>query len=100
MRRISILAVLFCMSLVSTQWLQAQGEPTSSNLVDKAPSSAESGLPVSMVVTVQGRSGSELPLITTENVIVNESRNRAKITDWVQLRGERAGLELFFLLDD
>lgn len=102
MRWISILAVLFLACLLSTQGLQAQaqGEPTSSNLMDKASASAESGLPVSMVVTVQGRSGSELPLITAENVIVNESRSRAKITDWVQLRGDRAGLELFFLLDD
>jgi hypothetical protein len=53
-----------------------------------------------MVVTVQGRHGSELPNISAENVIVNENRARVKVTGWAPLQGDRAGLELFILLDD
>jgi hypothetical protein len=53
-----------------------------------------------MVVTVKARRGAEVPSISGENVIVSEGRARAKVTDWVPLQGERAGLELFILLDD
>ena len=59
----------------------------------------EAGVPVSMVVTVKGHHGAE-PNISGENVIVYESRARAKVTDWAPLQGDRAGLELFILLDD
>ena len=60
----------------------------------------QAGVPVSMVVTVKARRGAEMPSISGESVIVNESRARAKVTDWVPLQGDRAGLELFILLDD
>lgn len=72
--------------------------PTQSASAQAAPDQA--GVPVSMVVTVNARSGAETPNIGGENVIVSEGRVRAKITDWVALQGERAGLELFILLDD
>src|ERR1700686_816887 len=55
------------------------------------------GVPVSIVVTVRG---SDAPKISGENVIVYQGRARAKVTDWVPLQGDRAGLELFVLLDD
>ncbi|MGA2099835.1 MAG: hypothetical protein ABSG34_01975 [Candidatus Sulfotelmatobacter sp.] len=63
-----------------------------------SPDSA--GVPVSMVVTVQAHHGSDSPAIASENVIVYQNRTRAKVTDWVPLQGDRAGLELFILLDD
>jgi hypothetical protein len=65
-----------------------------------AQTSPSVGVPVSMVVTVQGRRGSELANISAENVNVNENRTRVKITGWAALQGDRAGLELFILLDD
>lgn len=57
------------------------------------------GVSVSMVVTVKAH-GSDSPAIASENVIVYQNRTRAKVTDWVPLQGDRAGLELFILLDD
>jgi hypothetical protein len=60
----------------------------------------QSGVPVSMVVTVSPRRGAETSNIGGDSVIVNESRTRARVTNWVPLQGERAGLELFILLDD
>ena len=71
---------------------------TQSGTAQAAPDA--SGVPVSMVVTLNARRGAETPSIGSENVIVSEGRARAKVTDWVPLRGERAGLELFILLDD
>ncbi len=58
------------------------------------------GVPVSMVVTVQSHHGSDVSNISAANVIVYQSRARAKVTDWVPLQGDRANLELFILLDD
>jgi hypothetical protein len=57
-------------------------------------------VPVSMVVTVQSHRGSDVPVIDGGNLAVYQNRSRAKVTDSVALRGSRAGLELFLLLDD
>jgi hypothetical protein len=59
----------------------------------------QSGVPVSMVVTVKGHHGAE-GSVSGADVIVTESKARAKVTEWVPLQGDRAGLELFILLDD
>lgn len=56
--------------------------------------------PVSMVVTVQSHHGSDVPVINAGNLTVYQNRDRTKVTDSVPLRGDRAGLELFILLDD
>jgi hypothetical protein len=78
-----VLAILFaCM-----QWGVTQTTP------DLA------GVPVSMVVTVQGHHGSNIPSVHSEDVLVYQSRARAKVTDWVPLQGDRAHLDLFILLD-
>jgi hypothetical protein len=52
-----------------------------------------------MVVTVKARRGAEMSSISGESVTVNEGRSRAKVTNWVPLQGDRAGLEFFILLD-
>ena len=63
--------------------------------------SQEAGMvPVHMVVTAEARHGGEVPFIKREDVTVYQGRNRAEVTDWVPLQGERAGLQLFLLLDD
>jgi hypothetical protein len=69
-----------------------------SAIAQAAPDQA--GVPVSMVVTVKARRGAEISSIRGDSVIVNESRTRARVTNWVPLQGDRAGLELFILLDD
>jgi hypothetical protein len=56
--------------------------------------------PVHMVVTVEARRGTEVPDIKPQDLTVRQGKERAQVTDWVPLRGERAGLELFVLLDD
>jgi hypothetical protein len=61
---------------------------------------SDSGVPVSMVVTVEARRGNTMPEITKQDVMVYQGRTRAKVTDWVPAQGDRAGLQLFVLLDD
>ncbi len=60
----------------------------------------DSGVPVSIVVTVAARRGNTMPEITKQDVMVYQGRTRAKVTDWAPAQGDRAGLQLFVLLDD
>jgi hypothetical protein len=65
-----------------------------------AQDSTQAGVPAQMVVTVQPRKGSVMPDISREDVMVHQGRDRRKTLDWVPLQGDRAGLELFLLIDD
>jgi len=53
-----------------------------------------------MVVTVEAKRSGSVPVINQEDVMVFEGRDRDKVTGWVPLQGENAGLELFVLIDD
>jgi len=61
---------------------------------------AASTVPVHMVVTAEARHGTDVPVITREDVTVNQGRERVQVTDWVPLEGEHAALQLFVLVDD
>ena len=63
-------------------------------------SATQPGVPVQMVVTVQSRKGKTVPEVTKEDAMVHQGRDRRKTLDWVPLQGERAGLQLFLLIDD
>jgi hypothetical protein len=65
-----------------------------------AQEASSAGVSVQVVVTVEPRHGSNVPVINREDVTVYQGRDRAKVTDWVPLQGERAGLQLFILIDD
>ena len=56
--------------------------------------------PVSAVITVEAHHGNTVPELATQDVMVYEGRERDKVTDVVRLTGDRAGLELFLLIDD
>ena len=57
-------------------------------------------VPVHVVVTVEPRHGSNVPVSNREDVMVYQGHDRAKVTDWSPLQGQRAGLQLFILIDD
>lgn len=58
------------------------------------------GVPAHMVVTIEPRHGSNVPVITREDVMVYEGKDRDTVTEWIPAQGDRAALELFVLLDD
>ncbi len=58
------------------------------------------GVPVHMVVTVEARHGSDVPVVNREDVMVHEGHDRDQVTEWVAAQGDHADLELFILLDD
>ena len=64
---------------------------------DAAPSPT---VPVTMTVTANVAGGKRMPEIGREDLVVKQGKNRVNVTEWVPARGERAGLELFILIDD
>jgi hypothetical protein len=58
------------------------------------------GVPAHMVVTVEPHHGSEVPPVNREDVMVYEGKDRDAVIEWIPAQGDRAGLELFIMLDD
>jgi len=58
------------------------------------------GIPAHALVTVAARKGSNVPEVSRNDVMVFEGHDRDRVTDWVPAQGDRAGLDLFVLLDD
>lgn len=61
---------------------------------------AASGETVSMVVSVEAKHGNEVPAVTREDVNVFQGSVQDRVTNWVPLEGEQAGLQLYVLVDD
>jgi hypothetical protein len=59
-----------------------------------------SAVPVTMTVTVNVAPDKQLPQIRREEVIVKLNGKRVPVTEWVPAQGDRAGLDLFVLIDD
>ncbi|HLX42599.1 MAG TPA: hypothetical protein VKR43_04160 [Bryobacteraceae bacterium] len=67
-------------------------------LAAKAP---ESGVPAQLTVTLDTLGeGKRMPVVNREDVMVKQGKDRLKVLDWTPARGDRAGLDLFILIDD
>jgi hypothetical protein len=58
------------------------------------------GTPVSMVVSVEAKHGKDVPAVAIEDVNVFQSSTKDRVTGWVPLTGDEAGLQLYVLVDD
>lgn len=67
---------------------------------DNAELAATATVPVKMTVTVQVDSKKRVPAINAEDVLVKRGKERLAVNQWVPAQGDRAGLELFILIDD
>jgi hypothetical protein len=65
---------------------------------NKEDSSSE--VPVHMVVTVKPRHGGQAPAVGQGDVKVYQRNKLETVTSWIPLQGDRAGLQLFILIDD
>jgi hypothetical protein len=61
---------------------------------------AESAVPVTMTVTATVAEGKRMPEINREDVVVKRGKERLRVTSWAPAQGERAGMDLFILVDD
>src|SRR5271169_1823451 len=70
-----------------------------------APASAQQAndstdVPVHMVVTVKPHRGAQVPAVAADDVKVYLKGQLDTVSSWVPLQGDRAGLQLFILIDD
>src|SRR5580704_12456264 len=59
-----------------------------------------SQVPVHMVVTVKAHRGEQVPVVAANDVKVFLRDKQDMVTSWVPFQGDRAGLQLFILIDD
>lgn len=64
------------------------------------PLYAQGGVQAQTVITVMPKSGTEVPAIAETAIQASLDGKRSKITDWVPLRGEQAGLQIVILIDN
>jgi hypothetical protein len=57
-------------------------------------------VPVHMVVTVKARHGDQVPVVAANDVKVFLRDKQDMVTSWVPFQGDRAGLQLFILIDE
>jgi hypothetical protein len=60
----------------------------------------DAGAPAKMIVTANVEKGKRVPDIQKEDVSVKKGKDPLQVTEWVAAQGDRAGLELFILIDD
>src|SRR5689334_22535815 len=58
------------------------------------------GVTAHIVVTAEPRHGANAPVIQKEDVMVYQGHDRDSVVDWTPLKGDKAGIELFILIDD
>ncbi len=74
-------------------------------IVGPAPASAQqpvssTDVPVHLVVTVKPHHGTQIPAVAADDVKVYQKGQRDMVASWVPLQGDRAGLQLYILIDD
>jgi hypothetical protein len=61
---------------------------------------ATAAVPSRMTVTVNVDRDKRMPQIYPQDVVVKQGKDRLQVSEWVPAQGDRAGLDLFILLDD
>ena len=59
-----------------------------------------SGVPVRVVVTVEGQKGAAPPTLAPNDVFVYLDNERMRVTGWTPVQNDRTGLQLWLLIDD
>ena len=59
-----------------------------------------SGVPVRIVVTVEGQKGAAPPNLAPNDVLVYLDNQRMRVTGWTPAQNDRTGLQLWLLIDD
>ena len=65
-----------------------------------AGASMDDAVQVTATVSASVDEGKRMPSISPEDVIVRQGKERLHVREWVPAQGNRAGLELFLLIDD
>lgn len=82
---IFVSAAVLCLSLAAG-FLYAQQE--------------NSGVPISMTVTLEPRRGKAIPAVEQQDVVVRQGRDERPVTEFVPLHGQEGPLQLLLMIDD
>lgn len=94
------------MKLVKTHWIYRWTATLAGfaialpSLYAAAGASGGNAVQVTTTVTASVDAGKRMPAINPQDVIVRQGKERLQVTEWVPAKGQRAGLELFVLIDD
>jgi len=58
------------------------------------------GVPTKVVVSVEPRHGKEVPNVRAEDVVVNQGKQRDKVSSWQRVDTPEVGAQIFILIDD
>jgi hypothetical protein len=61
---------------------------------------ATAAVPVTIAVSPSVATDKRMPEINLEDVVVKQGKQRLQVTEWTPAQGDRAGLNLFILIDD
>lgn len=84
---VTICGLLMATGFVLTSWSAPQG-------------SAAGTVPVKTIVSVEAKYNKDIPEIQRQDVRASLNGKPVSVADWVPLRGDQAGLELFILIDE
>jgi hypothetical protein len=87
------------LAIVSVLLLGLFSQPTLAS-DDNKDNKSSGDVPVRMVVTVKPHHGEQVPAVGVHDVKVFQRDQQNAVTSWVPLQGDRAGLQLFILIDD
>jgi hypothetical protein len=85
---------MFCSAITALAMLVAIPASQAQETVPTA------GATVRMTVTANVVSDKRMPKINPEDVVVQQGKERLQVAEWVPAEGDRAGLDLFILIDD
>src|SRR6202161_4176362 len=66
----------------------------------QAQQAQQADVPVHMLVTVKPHHGTQGPALAPDDVKVYQKGHLDTVSSWVPLQGDRAGLQLYILIDD
>lgn len=58
------------------------------------------GVPTKVIVSVEPRHGKEIPNVRAEDVVVNQGKQRDKVSSWQRVDTPEVGAQIFILIDD
>jgi len=94
------------MKLVTTHWIYRWAAVVAGcalwlpSLYAAKGTAGGNSVEVTTTVTARVDNGKRMPSIYPQDVIVRQGQERLQVTDWAPARGQRAGLELFILIDE
>src|ERR1700691_5064626 len=88
-----VVAVFFAVVALATYSQQASAQ-------QNQRSTSPAGPQVNMTVSVEPRHGNEVPVITREDIVVEEGHDHDMVTKGVPAQGANSGSELLTLMDD